>query len=182
MLFYNIYFFIIVFFQFLVFIVIFYIINFNSLAFCILNLRLCLPLSCYLQIPRLLGCRYLQIQLQHKTFVYHTTPESFIIQFVESYFSANTIHWANAALTLTHRLRHWPNVKAAPGACLVFSDLLATRYLHYPQTHENWLKLKSILNQCLNKFIATKMTSPRDNLPWLSKSLLASIRKKSIFI
>ena len=45
--------------------------------------------------------------------------------------------------------------------------------------NENWLKLKSILNQCLNKFIPTKMTSPRDNLPWLSKSLLASIRKKT---
>ena len=48
--------------------------------------------------------------------------------------------------------------------------------------NENWLKLKSILNQCLDKFIPTKMTSPRENLPWLSKSLLASIRKKSIFI
>ena len=45
--------------------------------------------------------------------------------------------------------------------------------------NENWLKLKSILNQCLNKFIPTKMTSPRENLPWLSKSLLASIRKKT---
>ena len=44
--------------------------------------------------------------------------------------------------------------------------------------NENWLKLKSILNQCLDKFIPTKMTSPRENLPWLSKSLLASIRKK----
>ena len=42
-----------------------------------------------------------------------------------------------------------------------------------------WLKLKSILNQCLDKFIPTKMTSPRANLPWLSKSLLASIRKKT---
>ena len=45
--------------------------------------------------------------------------------------------------------------------------------------NENWLKLKSILNQCLDKFIPTKMTSPRENLPWLSKSLLASIRKKA---
>ena len=45
--------------------------------------------------------------------------------------------------------------------------------------NENWLKLKSILNQCLDKFIPTKMTSPRENLPWLSKSLLASIRKKT---
>ena len=43
--------------------------------------------------------------------------------------------------------------------------------------NENWLKLKSILNQCLDKFIPTKMTFPRENLPWLSKSLLASIRK-----
>ena len=48
--------------------------------------------------------------------------------------------------------------------------------------NENWLKLKSILNQCLDKFIPTKMTSPRENLPWLSESLLSSIRKKSIFI
>ena len=48
--------------------------------------------------------------------------------------------------------------------------------------NENWLKLKSILNQCLNKFIPTKMASPRENLPWLSKSLLASIRKKNLYI
>ena len=34
----------------------------------------------------------------------------------------------------------------------------------------------TILNQCLNKFIPTKMTSPRENLP---SSLLASIRKKT---
>ena len=40
--------------------------------------------------------------------------------------------------------------------------------------NENWLKLESILNQCLDKFIPTKMTSP-----WLSKSLLASIREKT---
>ena len=45
--------------------------------------------------------------------------------------------------------------------------------------NENWLRLKYILNQCLNKFIPTKMTSSRENLPWLSKSLLASIRKKA---
>ena len=45
--------------------------------------------------------------------------------------------------------------------------------------NENWLKLKSILNQCLDKFIPTKMTFPRENLPWLSKSLPASIRKKT---
>ena len=48
--------------------------------------------------------------------------------------------------------------------------------------NENWLKCKSILNQCLDKFIPTKMTSPQENLPWQSKSLLASIRKKDIFI
>ena len=41
--------------------------------------------------------------------------------------------------------------------------------------NENWLKLKPILNKCLDKFIPTKMTSPQENLPWLSKSLLASI-------
>ena len=46
----------------------------------------------------------------------------------------------------------------------------------------NWLKLKSILNQCLDKVIPTKMTSLRENLPWLSKSLLASIRKKHLYI
>ena len=45
--------------------------------------------------------------------------------------------------------------------------------------NKNWLKLKSILNQCLNKYIPTKMTSPRENVPWLSRSLLASIRKKT---
>ena len=45
--------------------------------------------------------------------------------------------------------------------------------------NENWLKLKSILKQCLDKFIPTKMTSPQENLPWLSKSLLASIQKKA---
>ena len=45
--------------------------------------------------------------------------------------------------------------------------------------NENWLKFKSILTQCLDKFIPTKMTSPQENLPWLSKSLLASIRKKT---
>ena len=36
-----------------------------------------------------------------------------------------------------------------------------------------------IVNKFLNKFIPTKMTSPRENLPWLFKSLLASIRKKT---
>ena len=34
----------------------------------------------------------------------------------------------------------------------------------------------------LDKFIPTKMTSPRENLTWLSKSLLASIRKKHLYI
>ena len=37
--------------------------------------------------------------------------------------------------------------------------------------NQNWLKPKhvtSILNQCLDKFIPTKITSPRENLPWLS--------------
>ena len=47
---------------------------------------------------------------------------------------------------------------------------------------ENWLRLKSILNQCLDKFIPTKMTSPQKNLPWLSKSLLAYIRKNNLYI
>ena len=46
-------------------------------------------------------------------------------------------------------------------------------------SNKNWLKLKSILNQCLDKFIPTKMTSPRKNLPLLSKSLLASIWEKT---
>ena len=31
------------------------------------------------------------------------------------------------------------------------------------------------------QIIPTKMTSPRENLPWLSKSLLASIRKKHLY-
>ena len=60
----------------------------------------------------------------------------------------------------------------------------ALNLTRYEKTHKgrrqiSLLKLKSILNQCLNKFIPTKMTSPRENLPWLSKSLLASIRKKT---
>ena len=42
--------------------------------------------------------------------------------------------------------------------------------------NENWLKLKSILNQCQDKFIPT---SPRESLPWLSKSLLASTQAKT---
>ena len=48
--------------------------------------------------------------------------------------------------------------------------------------NENWLKLKSILNQCLNKFIPTKMTSPRENLPWLSKSLEKIQRSAARFV
>ena len=48
--------------------------------------------------------------------------------------------------------------------------------------NENLLKPKYILNQCLDKFIPTKITSPRENLPWLFKSLLASIRKKHLYI
>ena len=34
--------------------------------------------------------------------------------------------------------------------------------------NENCLKLKYILNQFLYKFTPTKMTSPPENLPWLS--------------
>ena len=41
--------------------------------------------------------------------------------------------------------------------------------------NENWLELKFILNQCLEKLLPTKMTSPMENLPWLHKSLLSSI-------
>ena len=48
--------------------------------------------------------------------------------------------------------------------------------------NENWLKLKSILNQCLDKSIPTKMTSPRENIPWLFKSLLTYIKKKHLYI
>ena len=40
--------------------------------------------------------------------------------------------------------------------------------------NENWLKPKSIL-----QFKPTKMTAPLENLPWLSKSLLASSPKKT---
>ena len=41
------------------------------------------------------------------------------------------------------------------------------------QFNENWMK------SSLDKFIPTKMTSPRENLSWLSKSLLASMQKKT---
>ena len=32
---------------------------------------------------------------------------------------------------------------------------------------------------CLNKFVPTKLTSKRQNLPWLNKSLRKAIRKKA---
>ena len=32
---------------------------------------------------------------------------------------------------------------------------------------------------CLNKFVPTKLTSKRQNLPWLNKSLRKAIRKKT---
>jgi len=37
--------------------------------------------------------------------------------------------------------------------------------------NEKWLRLKSILIDCLNKFVPTKLFSARQNLPWLTKSL-----------
>ena len=45
--------------------------------------------------------------------------------------------------------------------------------------NENWLRLKYILIDCLNKFVPTKLTSKRQNLPWLNKSLRKAIRKKA---
>ena len=36
-----------------------------------------------------------------------------------------------------------------------------------------------ILIDCLNKFVLTKLTSERQNLPWLNKSLRKAIRKKA---
>ena len=45
--------------------------------------------------------------------------------------------------------------------------------------NEKWLRLKSILMDCLNKFVTTKLTSKRQNLPWLNKSLRKAIRKKA---
>ena len=42
---------------------------------------------------------------------------------------------------------------------------------------KKWLRLKSILMDCLNKFVPTK--SKRQNLPWLNKSLRKAIRKKA---
>ena len=40
------------------------------------------------------------------------------------------------------------------------------------------VRLKSILMDCLNKFVPAKLTSKRQNLPWLNKSLRKAIRKK----
>ena len=59
---------------------------------------------------------------------------------------------------------------------MIFSENSPSR-----SVNENWFKLKSILNQYLYKCrpIPTKMTSPQENLPWLSKSLLASLQKKT---
>ena len=45
--------------------------------------------------------------------------------------------------------------------------------------NEKWFRLKSILMDCLNKFVPTKLTSKRRNLPWLNKSLRKAIRKKA---
>ena len=45
--------------------------------------------------------------------------------------------------------------------------------------NEKWLRLKSILIDCLNKFVPTKLTSKRQNLPWLNKSLRKAIRRKA---
>ena len=36
-----------------------------------------------------------------------------------------------------------------------------------------------VLIDCLNKFVPTKLTSKRQNLPWLDKSLRKAIRKKA---
>ena len=70
---------------------------------------------------------------------------------------------------------NWEAIRQQFRSCWTsFSKISPSR-----SVNKNWLKLKSILNQCLDKFIPTKMTSPRENLPWLSKSLLASIRKKA---
>ena len=46
--------------------------------------------------------------------------------------------------------------------------------------NEKWLRLKSILIDCLNKFVPTKLFSARQNLPWLTKSFQKTIRKKVI--
>ena len=45
--------------------------------------------------------------------------------------------------------------------------------------NEKWLRLKSILIDCLNKFVPTKLTSKRQNLPWPNSSLRKAIRKKA---
>ena len=51
--------------------------------------------------------------------------------------------------------------------------------LLFKKKNEKWLRLKSILMDCLNKFVPTKLTSKRQNLPWLNKSLRKAIRKKA---
>ena len=56
---------------------------------------------------------------------------------------------------------NWEAIRQQTRSCWTsFSENSPSR-----SVNENWLKLKSILNQCLNKFISTKMTSPRENLP-----------------
>ena len=78
----------------------------------------------------------------------------------------------------TAKNANWEAIRQKIKSCWnSFSENSPSRFVN-----ENWLKLKSFLNQCLDKFIPTKMTSPRGNLPWLSKSLLASIRGKNIYI
>ena len=79
------------------------------------------------------------------------------------------------AQCVSSKKANWEAIRQQIRSCWTsFSENSPSR-----SVNENWLKLKSILNQCLDKFIPTKMTSPRENLPWLSKSLLASIRKKT---
>ena len=41
------------------------------------------------------------------------------------------------------------------------------------------IEVKSILIDCLNTFISTKLTSKRQNVPGLDKSLRKAIRKKA---
>ena len=45
--------------------------------------------------------------------------------------------------------------------------------------NEKRLRLQSILMNCLNKFVPTKLTSKRQNMAWLNKSLRKAIRKKA---
>ena len=61
---------------------------------------------------------------------------------------------------------NWKTIMQIRSCWTSFSENSPSR-----SVNENWLKIKSILNQCLDKFIPTKMTSPWENLPWLSKSL-----------